>query len=261
MKRRVLSAAVPAALIAFIVALPAGASAQDGVSRTEYSVRFFGFPIADAVFTTTTEGRHYRISGKLRSAGLAEIFDPTRGTTKVSGTVKSDRLQAKTYVVSYTSGKKKERTKVTFSGGAVVSAEQTPKPKKHGDDWVPVTKGDLQSVLDPVSSLILPAGDPVCPRTVPVFDGETRADLQLAPAGRQPFSTDGFKGEAIACSVHFVPEAGYRKGNDAIRYLSHADGIEVWFARSPGSDFYAPVNARVPTRIGSVTVWATHFGG
>ena len=107
----------------------------------------------------------------------------------------------------------------------------------------------------------MPAGTPVCPRTVSVFDGETRADIVLQPTGRQPFSTDGYKGEAIACSVRFVPKAGYRKGNSSIKYLRELKSIEVWFARSPSAGVYAPVYARVPTKIGSVTVWATEFGG
>lgn len=230
-------------------------------STTSYSVRFLGLSIARASFTTTVSGRDYTISGNLRSAGLAEIFDSTRGSATVRGSVQSDRLQARSYELAYTSGKKKSRTHMAFRNGNVVSASETPKPKKRGRNWIGVDAGDLRSVLDPISSLIVPAGTPVCPRRVPIFDGETRADLVLSPAGRQPFSTHGYKGQAIACSVRFVPKAGYRKGNDAIDYLKRADGIEVWFAHARDADVFAPVYAKVPTRIGSVTVWATRFGG
>ena len=178
----------------------------------------------------------------------------------MSGVVEPDRLQARSYVVSYTSGKKSSRTEVTFRNGNVKSTSQTPREKPHGKDWVALSRSDLQSVLDPISGLIVPAGTPVCPRKVSVFDGETRAEIVLEPNGRQPFSTDGYKGEAIACSVRFTPKAGYRKGNSSIKYLRDLKSIEVWFARSPSTGIYAPVYARVPTKIGSVTVWATQFG-
>ena len=252
-----------AALAASLVAGPfiaAPARAGDATSRTTYSVRFLGLPIARAEFTTEIEGRTYRISGTARSAGLAEIFDSIRASTQVSGIVKQDRLQARDYLVSYTSGKKKSRTGVTFRNGDVTATSQEPKEKKHGDDWVALSGADLRDVLDPVSGLIVPTGTPVCPRTIAVFDGETRADIELSPTGRQPFSTNGFKGEAIACSVRFVPKAGYRRNNSSIKYLKAAS-MEVWFARSPSADVFAPVYARVPTKIGSVTVWATRFGG
>lgn len=249
-----------AVLMAAATCLPSPAAAATK-STTRYSVRFLGLPIARAAFTTVVDGRNYTIEGHLRSAGLAAIFDSTRGATQVSGVVERDHLQARSFVVTYTSGKKKSRTEVIFRDGNVKSARQTPKPKQHGKDWVTLSQSDLQSVLDPVSGLVVPAGTPVCPRKVPVFDGETRADIVLEPTGRQPFSTNGYKGDAIACSARFVPKAGYRQGNSSIRYLRRLKTIEIWFARSPSADVYAPVYARVPTKIGSVTVWATRFGG
>ncbi len=241
----------------------AGSAEAGGAARstTDYSVRFLGLPIARAAFTTVIDGASYRIDGQVRSAGLAEIFDSTRGTAQVSGVVKPDRLQARSFVMSYRSGGKSSRTEVRLSNGNVQSASQTPKEKPHGEDWIALSRSDLLSVLDPISGLVVPAGTPVCPRTVAVFDGQTRADFVLRPAGRQPFSTTGYRGEAIACTVRFVPKAGYRKGNRSVSYLQKLDTIEVWFARSPSADVYAPVYARVPTKIGSVTVWATRFGG
>lgn len=234
--------------------------AGDGRSTTDYSVRYLGLPIAWLSFTTTTSGRAYAIDGRLRSSGLIDIIDKTRGTTAVSGHVDGDRLQASHYVVNYTSGKKKERTEITYRDGNVRSATQTPPPKKRGDNWIPLGKDDLKGVLDPISGMIFPVGSPVCPRTLPMFDGETRADLRLEPKGQERFSAGDYSGDAIACSVRFVPKAGYRKGNDSIDFLAAATGIEVWFAKSPSADFYAPVYARVPTKIGPVTVRATRFG-
>lgn len=252
-----------APMIALLAGLCAVAPAHAGnvESTTHYSVRFLGFQVARAAFKTVFDGRSYTISGTARSAGIVAIFDSTHASAKVSGVVRPGRLQANSYLVSYTSGKKKSRTEVSFRNGNVTATSEEPKEKPHGKDWVALSNADLKAVLDPVSGLIVPVGTPVCPRTIPVFDGETRADIMLTPTGRQPFSTDGFKGEAIACSVRFVPRAGYRKTNSSIKYLQDATSMEVWFARSPSANVFAPVYARVPTKIGAVTVWATQFGG
>jgi len=61
--------------------------------RTDYSIRLSGLPVATATFRTEFNGNRYVISGTLQSAGLADIFSSTKGTTSVSGIVSRDRLR------------------------------------------------------------------------------------------------------------------------------------------------------------------------
>ena len=237
------------------------ASAETAENHTSYSVTLLGLPIADLDFTTVLKGRDYRISGKMRTSALADIFEKTRGTAEVQGRVESNRLQASTFAFSYTTGKKTRSTEMRMKNGDVQSTVRLPVEKKRrGANWVPVTDAHMRSVLDPLSSLVIPATGPVCPRTLPIFDGESRMDLVLGMKGVRPFSTSGFSGDVVVCSVRIVPKAGYRKGNDSLDYLRKLTTMEVWFARPPEKDYYAPVYAKVPTKIGQVTVSATHFG-
>ncbi|MBU2484178.1 MAG: DUF3108 domain-containing protein, partial [Alphaproteobacteria bacterium] len=119
----------------------------------------------------------------------------------------------------------------------------------------------LRAVLDPLSGLLFPAGTPVCPRSLPIFDGESRATLHLSPKSVRPYRTKGFKGDAIVCSVRFEPNSGYRKNSSGIRYLEGVKGMEVWFAKHESLGLYGPVYAQVPTKIGKVIVAATRIGG
>ncbi|WP_181408166.1 DUF3108 domain-containing protein [Pararhizobium mangrovi] len=250
-----------AALAAFAVATTFSSSANAAQTRTAYAIRFWGLTVARATFTTKTDGKHYTIDGDLESAGLAKIFDSTHGTSHVTGAILPERLQAQSYRMQYTSGKKHAKTTMRFDDGAVRSVERKPKDKDDKqDDWVPVEENDLRNVVEPVSALVLPAGEPACPRTIRLFDGETLAELKLKADGHKSVSTDAYSGDVLVCTVNFTPLAGYRRSNDGINYLKKADDISVWFARTKGSDFYAPVYARVPTRIGWVTVSATQFG-
>ncbi len=235
-------------------------SSADFEHRTEYSIRLSGLPVAAASFRSQFDGERYTITGSLRSAGLVDIFSSTRGTTSVSGIVSRARLRATAYTVTYQSGKRSRHIDVAFRDGNVVKASMTP-ARKQPKNWVPVSRDDMRAVLDPISGLIIPEGDRVCPKTLPIFDGESRLDLKLSAKGTRPFSTTGFKGEAVVCGIRFIPRSGYRKGRNDVEYLRKLKTMEIWFAKAEGANVYAPVYAKIPTSLGPVTVSATRFGG
>ena len=253
--------ALSGAILVLAMAGPQVAQAEPVQVQTDYRVSLIGFPVASASFLTRVDGKSYSISGDLRSSALSDIFSRTRGNASVSGKVAGDKLEASKFLVTYTTDKKKHRTEITFKDGDVRSTVNEPETKAKPDDWVPLLKGDLRKVLDPLSGLVFPAGSPVCPRSLPIFDGEGRATLHLAPKGVRPFRTKGFKGDAIVCSVRFEPNSGYRKNSSSIKYLRDLKNAEVWFARNDNVGLYAPVYAKVPTKIGKVIVAATRFGG
>src|SRR6218665_4148237 len=60
--------------------------------NTDYSISLAGLPIAKASFHTELDSGRYKISGTLKSAGIADILSSTSGQTSVSGTVGRDRL-------------------------------------------------------------------------------------------------------------------------------------------------------------------------
>jgi hypothetical protein len=244
----------------FLTAQPqVTAFAEPATHRAEYRISFIGLPVARADFTAKVDGDNFTVDGQLSSAGVANIMSRTEGQTSVSGVRRGDQLQASTYLMSYTSGRKSSRTEVAFRDGSVVSAELTPEKKRTRPDWIPIADGDMRSVLDPVSGLMAPGGAKVCDRTLPIFDGETRFDVHLSQAGTQPFSTEGFAGEAIVCTARAEPKSGYHSEHSSTEALRETN-VEVWFAKNDAADLYAPVYARVPTRMGAVTITATRFG-
>lgn len=249
--------AVPAAL----AGSPAVAPAADVSHITDYSIRLSGFPVATASFRSAFDGRRYTISGRMDSAGLADILASTHGTTSVSGTLADGKLRASRYSMSYRSGKKARAIDVAFRNGDVVSASIRPERKRPPENWVPVRANDMRSVLDPISGLIMPASSNVCSKTLPIFDGESRMDIKLTDKGTRSFSTRGFEGEVKVCGLRFVPRAGYRKGRKDVEYLRKLASMEIWFAKAEAVDMYAPVYVRIPTALGPVTVSATRFGG
>ena len=84
-------------------------------------------------------------------------------------------------------------------------------------------------------------------------------DLVLSPMGTKPFAAEGFKGEAIVCSIRYTPKSGFRRGRTDIEYLRKTP-MEIWFAKADGANVYAPVYVRIPTEYGMVTITAVKYG-
>lgn len=234
--------------------------AAEARHTSEYSINLGILPIAKASFSTRMNGPNYSISGSFSSAGLASILADISGKTTISGAKRGHRLQANTYSLVYKDGKRVRTYDVVYRNGNVTSTTVKPEPKARPDNWVNVKDGDLRSVLDPISGLIIPAGGRICPSRLPIYDGESRLDLVLSPGGTKPFKTNGFSGDAIVCKARYVPKSGYRQGRKDIEYLKSIS-MEIWFAKSDNMDVYAPVYAVIPTRVGQVYITATKYGG
>nr|WP_316656525.1 DUF3108 domain-containing protein [uncultured Gellertiella sp.] len=224
--------------------------------KTEYRIAIGGLPVARAVFNTTLEHSRYLISGHVNTSGLVDLIADIKADTSVSGTMGgSGYLRAHAYDLTYSSGHKTRVYRVNFRGGRVTGNSIDPEPVRP-PDWVPVTARQLTSVLDPISGLVFPEGKKVCPRSLPIFDGETRMDLKLSKKGMKPFNIDGYKGEALVCGVRFVPKGGYKQGRKDIEFLRKSSQMEIWFASAGNIRLTAPVYVRIPTQIGMLTISA-----
>ncbi len=250
---------VPLAMVAMMTAAPARAAQS---YQTDYRVSLFGLSIARANFSTNvSDDGAYKVTGDLSSSGLASLFDDTKGKLDVTGQLAKSGPVPISYVVKYRHGKRDKSTSITFANGNVTNTTNVP-PINKKKNWVELSPADLQSVADPISGVMVSATslEQVCAQTLHLYDGQTRVDLKLSPAGgARPFSTKGFKGNAITCTAKFVPIAGYQSGRKAIEYLKNSSKISLTFASLGKSAIYSPVQAKIGTQIGTVTVYATRF--
>lgn len=247
-------------VLAFLALMPAGAGAEDYRYDTSYSVALGILPIARMTFQTEVVSDRYTISGQFHSSGLVDIVREVAAKSTVSGTLAGGRMLPRRYALDYKSGKRTSTYEVEFSGGNVVETRVRPERPKPGS-WVPVKASDLKAVLDPIGALLIPGDADVCGQTLPVYDGESRMDLVLSPNRSSRFTAGNARGEAIVCSVRYVPKSGYRKGRKDIEYLKSVTGMEIWFAKTATLKLYAPVYAKIPTRYGTVHVTAEKFDG
>jgi len=235
----------------FLASTPmAGAEAY----RTRYDASLFGLPVGRATFESRFEGNGFAIAGTFASAGIARIFERTDGTVRVNGRLGRDSARPSLYALEYSEGDKRQVTTIRFRGGRVAETKNDPPLKKRGDDWVPLSRRHLSGVADPLSALLLPVSgnEPVCDRTIRVYDGEIRADIVLQPATER----ESFRSAAVTCRARFVPVSGYRKNHSSITYLRDRARMLVGFTPIEGRDLFSPVEATIATKIGTVHIRA-----
>ena len=226
---------------------------------TDYSITLSGLSLAQASFRTEIAGKDFQIQGQFKTTGLARLFRKVEGTAKVSGKLKGDSFVADSYRSDYIAGTAHKVYQVSFAGGGVKSFQSEP-PLNPPANWVPVTPADIARAVDPLSGLILPADSNPCAATIPVFDGEARTDFQLTDKGVKTYRNGREKLEAHVCGLKIGLKAGYRKGKSDMEYVAKLKDMEIWFAKSPVADVYAPVKIEVPTGFGALEIAATRFG-
>ena len=250
-----------AVALAAALALPQMASAARVPGQSfsaDYAVSFFGFTVARSTVVSRIGTSDYSIDGSIKSAGLATFFGRTTARTSVSGRIDKGRMTPDRYSVDYVYRDKAKKTELQFTRGNVVKIVNSPPRPPRRADWVPVGARELLAVADPLSAALIEAKDPrsVCGRTLKAFDGEIRADLELTYVDSAPVSIDGYQGEAVTCRGRFVPVAGYHRGNKSLQYLSSKSRIMLKFAQLGKTGIYAPIQATIGTKVGTVTIRA-----
>jgi hypothetical protein len=245
-------------LLAAVLATPAVAEPRSFTA--DYAVTLLGLPVARATFTSTFPGDgSVAVRGSVRSAGLARLFDSTRGNTSTAGRIGSDGVEPHRFEAEYVSGRRQQGVSVRFANGNVASTDYHRPQRPRQRDWVHVTDQHLRSVVDPLSATLIRASsaEEVCSRTVSVYDGWMRADLRLEPVSTGP--VEGYGGTGAVCSGRFNPVAGYNSGSRDMRYMREQSNIRITFAPLGDTGLFAPVRASVGTRIGTIHVAATQI--
>ncbi len=233
-----------------------------GLSRivAVYRVDIGNFNLGDFKLTTTIRGEDYQMRGEGRFTVLQGLIYEWRGVTASSGRVTDTGPEPAMYAFNFSdSGKAAERLRITFDGRAVTDVSISPKDRPL-PRTIPVTKEQLEGVLDPMSGAFLsarsdnPNGDlSVCDHTLPVFDGRQRYDLVITPkriVTVKRTTPTGYGGPAVICRVKFVPIAGYQPDNPGIRLMQQSNEIEVWLIPVRGTQMYVPYRIVLPTPVG-----------
>jgi hypothetical protein len=249
------------------LANPCGGTAQaQGRLDASYVATLAGVPIGKGGWSIDIADDQYTATANGATSGLLRVFASGQGTSIVRGTVSAGQLIPSSYASKIIADKRVDDVRISFAGGAVKDYVAEP-PTLPSADRVPLTDAHRRGVNDPMTaSLIRVAGNgdtfvpEVCQRTIPVFDGRMRYDLQLAFKHLDRVGSErGYQGTVVVCSVYFVPIAGHVPERSAIRYLVEQRDMELWLAPIAGTRLMVPYRASIPTPVGVGILQATQF--
>jgi Protein of unknown function (DUF3108) len=253
-------------LIAMLVGTGSrGASAQ-GKLDAAYVVTLGGVPIGKGSWTIDVQDDQFTATASGATSGLLRVFASGQGNSAAHGIVTGGQPIASSYASSIVADNRSDQVRILFSGGAVKDYLADP-PTMPSPDRVPLTDASRKGVLDPMTaSLIRVAGTgdtfvpEACQRTLPVFDGRMRYDLQLAFKHLDKVKSEkGYQGTVVVCSVYFTPVAGHIPERSTIKYLAAQRDMELWLAPIAGTRLMVPYRASIPTPIGMGVLLANQF--
>lgn len=232
--------------------------------KAYYALSLMGVSIGSA-YASGVLDRNYRIDITMRTTGLANLVNNTKGAAMASGGL-SGVGPSPTAYANTTSNEDEVRTvRMSLSGNAVRAVEVKPAPWD-ADQRIPVTEGYRKRVVDPVSALIMSVppgqemtGPAACNRTISVFDGITRFDIALAYSGEQTANIRGYAGPVAVCSARYTPIAGHRPDSKTTRYMAENRDINVWLAPLPDSRVVIPIHIDMRTGAGDLVIDASEF--
>ena len=241
------------------------AAAQEKLDAV-YKATLLGLPIGEISWTVELSKNHFTAAATGGLSGLLRIFSDGHGDVTAQGTLPEGRPAASNFALKVIAGKWTDDVRIVFHGDKAQEYVAGPQPKpKPGQ--VPITDAARIGVLDPMTALLvaLPGtGDAAvpqaCNRTVAIFDGHTRYNLQLTfKRSDKVITPTGYEGPVVVCSVKFFPVAGYDPKHFLVTYLAAQPDMEVWLAPFVGSRLMVPYRLSVPTPFGLGVLQPTKF--
>jgi hypothetical protein len=253
-------------LTAALVDAGGGSLHAQGKLDATYVVTLGGVPIGKGTWAIDVQDDQFTATAGGATSGLLRVFASGQGNSAAHGSVSAGQPIASTYASTIVADNRADQVRILFSGGAVKEYLADP-PTMPSPDRVPLTDASRKGVLDPMTaSLIRVAGTgdtfvpEACQRTLPVFDGRMRYDLQLVFKHLDKVKSEkGYQGTVVVCSVYFSPIAGHVPERSTIKYLVAQRDMELWLAPIAGTRLMVPYRASVPTPIGVGVLQATQF--
>ena len=211
-----------------------------------YRIALAGVAIGETQLQVEIAETEYSVAYE---AAFGVLAWSARGSGSVEGRVADGRLAPDTYRTAFF-GRTDRTVGVDFApDGTVVDYAVTPpfSPRLDGPR-VTVDPGDLVTVVDPLTSLIVPAldeGAGPCAADLQVFNGISRFDLILM--------VDQVSDGHVRCAVRFSPISGHRAASEGVERLAAAE-ISLDMTRDPALSAWVPERLEVPTRLGTLLI-------
>ncbi|MGA0563897.1 DUF3108 domain-containing protein [Ancylobacter sp. VNQ12] len=238
----------------------------DGRLEARYKLSLAGLELGRAALVLEVDEKSYTASGSARLTGVVQAVSTGKGTAGARGQIDHGVLAPRAFAMEAETDKKAEAIRLVMNGAGVTDMNVEP-PVMPVPDRVPLTDKDKRGVFDPMSAaLIMVPGTEealsakACERTLSIFDGRQRYDLELSFERMEEVKAEkGYVGPAVVCRIAYRPVAGHRPNRSGVKYMMKNKEMYVWLAPIAGTRMLAPFRAAVTTAIGVAQLEALSF--
>jgi Protein of unknown function (DUF3108) len=230
----------------------------------QYTISAAGISIGKSELTAQITGSEYSASATGQASGFLSVLVKGEGTARVRGAIANGVLRPAQFTAAIKRDSENSEITMTIDGGSV--AELSAQNAVLDADRVPVTDDHRKGIVDPLTAVLLLNGSPgtmsdgICQRTLPIFDGRRRYDLDLKFSRMDQAKTaKGYQGPVVVCAVKFKPIAGHHPTSTLVQYLAGGRDIELWFAPVKGTPLLAPIRLTTTNTIGNLVIEADQF--
>ncbi len=237
----------------------------DAELKVKYKISFIGFDLARANLVSKFDHGLYATRVGYRTTGIVKaVAINAVGDLAANGALDVTHLIPASFTQASKENSKESIVNMAIAGGAIKSVNALPEPSPD-PARVPVKDENKKNVLDPVSAMIVPIGKSkdglsgACNRSIPIFDGWTRFDVNLTFKSAQTVDRAGYKGDSVTCAIRWVPIAGHIPDRKGTKFMAENKDIEVTLAPIGDTGMAAPLHIGVQTMRGHVDIDALEF--
>ena len=243
------------ALAAFAFATPAAADRF----ALEYDGAALGLvPLGRINVDATVTPRGYRITTRIRSSGLMNLFERTDLTATAAGRIDESGVSWRRYELDHRYSRKHRIISMRAGADGAVVAEITPNYRLWGEP--PTSEAQQRISRDPLSTMMAMAVDVAmnrrCAGAYPTFDGRFHYLMELSGGRFDDYDGGGYAGEILKCDLAYIAVAGFEASDRGRQRIPEG---EVWFALAEQSHFAPPVRIETPLSAGGAVVRLTSW--
>ena len=252
-----------AGLAAFVMVEAPDARATE-IDAT-FGISIAGIPVGSGSVNANVKGNHYEIDGFAKTSGVSKLFIDSKGRAISKGAFSGDKMLPSMYALNSKEDKIHNVVQIAMRSGNVSDYSASPPLIKH-DDRIPLTRVHTRGIVDPLSGLLIAVksnkdrvGEAVCDRTIRMFDGRWRYNIELFYKGtKDVYSSlkDGYKGPVTRCGARMRFVAGHRPNKESTQFMEKNKNLEAWFIPVGDEPVVAVYRLEIGTMVGSLVLQA-----
>ncbi|MDD1520741.1 MULTISPECIES: DUF3108 domain-containing protein [Bradyrhizobium] len=247
-------------LASFVATIALPTESHAATIRARYLMKYVGIEVGELAIVNNIGSSSYEAALQAHVTGIATVATSRSVSMKASGTIRKGTVVPSTFFSDQVGADQTRTTRVSLTDGNARLVEIDP-PFQDNAERVPLTEEHKRNVIDPLSALILTVppgeraiGPSTCNRTLRVFNGLFRADVELAYVRTEPFNAKGYSGAVAVCSARYAPLAGYNPNATMTKFMMANRAMEIRVAMIEDAMLAIPVSVRIPMPVGTASV-------